>query len=70
MHPKQGKISPNKKEESWTKRQFGTWFPYKGMFQAQGTDWAIPERGSRLQDSCFPNKYAFQFHHRKASGKE
>lgn len=41
-HPGQGKITPNKKEESGAKQYLGTQLPHQGTVEAQGTDWVIP----------------------------
>lgn len=52
VYPKQEKISSNK-EDFVAKQQLGLQPPYKGMFQAQGTDLAILGSGDRLYNGYF-----------------
>lgn len=55
-----GKFPANKKEKSGVSWHFGTCLPYKGMFQVQGTAWAIPERGvAGWAVAAYPTTYLF-----------
>lgn len=55
VDPEHGKVFPDKEEESGAKRLLGTRLQYGGMFQDQGSGWAILERDSRSHNVCFSN---------------